>query len=158
MPNFSTVIQLNLISVFDQQASKCLNRRNMRVFNVSLTLQVLYLRTIHELDFSCKGYYSRARKDIANRNEGNMKADPDQTANTPTLEYWGQGGCQHKAQKLISPTSNFICHLVGVEAESKHERQVLLIYQSYCLLDQSTFYLKYFQPESKCYILFPPIQ
>lgn len=81
------------------------------------------MRTTYELDFSCKGYYSHARKDIANRYEGNMKADPDQNANTPTLEYWGQWGCQHKAQNLISPTSNFfICHLVGVEAESKHEK------------------------------------
>lgn len=28
--------------------------------------------------------------------------DPDQTANTPIVEYWGQGGCQHKAQKSLS--------------------------------------------------------
>ena len=51
-----------------------------------------------------------------------MKADPDQTAHTSTLEYWERGSCQHKAQKLISHTSSFfIHHLVGVEVESKHE-------------------------------------
>lgn len=64
----------------------------------------------------------RTWKHITNRSEGNMKADPDQTANTPTLESWGWGGCQDKAQNLISHTSNFfICHLVALEVESKCE-------------------------------------
>lgn len=56
-----------------------------------------------------------------------MKASPDQTTNTHSLEHWGQESSYHKAQKFIFHTSNFFCHLVGVKIKSKHEMEVLLM-------------------------------
>lgn len=76
----------------------------MGVFNISLTAQASNLGKIYEQVFSCKCY---ARTDITNSGEGKVKAYPDQTTNTPGLEYWGQAGCQHKAQKLIFHTPDF---------------------------------------------------